>query len=162
MTSSKSKKARRKKRMERKKKRYAGFEQKLLQKFPDLPQNSIVIEPSGEARMSDVLTRFVAEEAESADSKESYEGLLTFAVLAWNASFLPKLRQKMMIGHALRAGFPPGRREVKTELRRFIEKLIARKHEHFSDYARWIVSFELVDLEDGGFYLNVASTLEPQ
>jgi len=160
VTSSAAKKARRKKRMERKKKRFEGLRRQLYQSLPDVQQGNIVIEPSGEARMSDVLTRFVAEEAESADSKESYEALFTFAVLAWNASFLPRLRQKMMIGHALRVAFPPGRREVKTELRRFIEKLIARKHEHFSDYARRIVSFELIDLEDGDFCLNVASTLE--
>jgi hypothetical protein len=162
MTSSRSKKARRKKRMERKQQRFESFRKQLHQSLPDIQQGDIVIEPPGQVKMSDVLTRFVAKEMESSDTREATEMLLTLALMAWNMSFLPEQARQEMIDTALSEGLPTSTGESRADLKRFIEKLIVRKHKRFSKYTRWIISFELVDLEDGNFYLNVASTLEPQ
>ena len=162
MTSSAAKKARRKKRMERKQKRFESLKRQVCQSLPDVRLGDIVIEPPGQVKMSDVLTRFVAKELKSADTREATEMLLTLAIIAWNMSFLPEQGRQEMSEMALSTGLPPTTGESRAELKRFIERLIARKHKRFSKYTRWIISFELVDLEDGDFYLNVASTLEPQ
>jgi len=160
MTSSSSKKARRRKRIEHKQKRFENFRKQLRQNLPGVQQDDIVIDPPGEVKMSDVLTRFVAKEMKSSDTREATEMLLTLAIIAWNASFLPEQEQKKMMDTVLSKGLPTVTRESRADMKEFIEELIARKHKRFSKYTRWIISFELVDLEDGDFYLNVASTLK--
>ena len=160
MTSSSSKKARRRKRIEHKQKRFENFKKQLRQNLPSVQQDDIVIDPPGEVKMSDVLTRFVAKEMKSSDTREATEMLLTLAIIAWNASFLPEQEQKKMMDTVLSKGLPTVTRESRADMKEFIEELIARKHKRFSKYTRWIISFELVDLEDGDFYLNVASTLK--
>ena len=109
--------------------------------------------------MSDVLSDFVEPYIESVDTKEDNEKLLMLATVAWNASFLPQKEQENTIDEVLSAGISTDTK-LKADLKRVMKELIARKKLLFSKYTRKIISFELVDLEGGDYYLTVASTLD--
>ena len=152
-----SKKIKRKRRWKQKQKRFAGFKKKLNQ--GPLRGKKIVIEPSGEEKMSEVLTAFVEPYLEFADTEEAYRKLLTLAVMAWNASFLPERERQDMIDTVLDKGITAGTEEIKTDFYEIVNMLIARKKIHFSAYTRKIIAFELTDA-GRDYHLSVASTLE--
>ena len=107
--------------------------------------------------MSTVLGEFIEPYVEHTDSEESYRKLLTLAVLAWNASFLPEKERRDMIDRVFNEGLPTGTTELKTGLRDIVYHLIARKKAYFSKYKRIIIDFEVFDLGDQ-YHLSVAST----
>ncbi len=160
MTPSKSKRTRRSRRQKKKQKRFEGLKRKLKQGPLHVQESEIVIEPRGEAKMSDVLTSFAEPYIEFADTKQDHEKVLMLAIVAWNASFLSEQEQKKMLDEVLAARISTGTKKLKAGLKQIMKELIARKQKHFSNYTRKIISFELTDLEGGDYYLTVASTLK--
>lgn len=152
-----SKKKKRKRRQEQKQKRLASLKKKLEQ--GPLRGQKIVIEPGGEEKMSKVLIDFVEPYLEFADTEEAHRKLLTLAVMAWNASFLPEKEHQDMIDRVLDAGIPTGTEELKTGLKDIVNMLIARKKVYYSEYTRKIIDFELTDT-GRDYRLSVASTLK--
>lgn len=157
MASSKSKKTRRRRERKHKQKRFEGLTKKLEQ--GPFHGEKIVIEPSGEVKMSEVLTDFVEPYIEFTDTEEDYRKLLTLAVMAWNASFLPEKEQQDMIDRILDKGIPTGSEELKAGLKEIVSELIMRKKVYFLEYTRRIIDFEVTDTGTG-YHLAVASTLE--
>jgi len=157
MASSKSRKIKRKRTSKRKQKRFEGLKSKL-ERGP-LRVQRFVVEPRGEAKMSEVLTDFVEPYRELADTEEAYRKLLTLAILAWNASFLPEKEQQEMVERVLVGGIPGATKELKAGLREIVSKLIARKKAYFVEYRRIIIDYELKDT-GRGYHLAVASTLQ--
>lgn len=123
-----------------------------------LREQEFVIEPSGEAKMSEVLTAFVEPYLESAHTEEAYRKLLAIAIVAWNTALLPEEDQQDIVDEALET-MPATSEQVKTDLREIVNMLIARKKAYFSEYKRMIVDFELTDRGED-YYLSVASTVE--
>ena len=117
----KSKNTKRSRKRKRRQKRFAGLKRKLEQ--GPLRGEKILIEPSGEEKMSEVLTDFVEPYLEFADTDEAHRKLLTLAVMAWNASFLPEKEQQDMINRVLDAGIPTGTGELKTGLKENVNML---------------------------------------
>jgi len=117
-----------------------------------------IIEPSGEVKMSEVLTAFIEPYLESANTEEAYRKLLMLAIVAWNTSMFPEEDQQDMVDEVLEA-MPATSEEVKAGLREIINMLIARKKAYFSEYRRMILGHELTDT-GRGYHLSVASTLE--
>jgi hypothetical protein len=150
-------KNKRSRKRKRKQKRFAGLKRKLEQ--GPLHGHKFVIEPSGEEKMSEVLTDFIEPYLEFADTDEAHRKLLTLAVMAWNASFLPEKEQQDMINRVLDAGIPTGTEELKAGLKEIVNMLIVRKKVYFSEYTRKIVDYELTD-RGRDYHLAVASTLE--
>ncbi|MFQ6015316.1 MAG: hypothetical protein ACE5NP_07725 [Anaerolineae bacterium] len=111
--------------------------------------------------MSEVLGDFVEPYMDLADTEEAYHKLLTLAVMAWNASFLPEEEQEEMIDRVLAAGIPAGDDELRAGLKGIVNMLIARKKAYFSEYTRNIIDFEVTDTGQG-YHLTVASTLEEE
>jgi hypothetical protein len=109
--------------------------------------------------MSEVLTDFVEPYLEFADTDEAQRKLLTLAIMAWNASFLPEEEQQDMINRVLDAGIPTGTEELKAGLKDIVNMLIDRKKVYFSEYTRRIIDYELTD-RGRNYHLAVASTLE--
>jgi hypothetical protein len=109
--------------------------------------------------MSAVLTDFVEPYVDCAETEEGFRKLLTLAVIAWNASFLPEDKQQDMIESVLDAGIPEGEDELKAGLKEIVSMLIARKKAHFSEYTRDIIDFEVTDLGEN-YHVSVASTPE--
>lgn len=155
MASSRSKKTRRKRKHEQN--RFEGLEKKLEQ--GPFRGEKIVIEPSGEVKMSEVLTDFVEPYIEFTDTEEDYRKLLVLAIMAWNASFLPEKEQQDMIDGILDKGIPTGSEELKAGLKEIVKELVIRKKVYFPEYTRRIIDFEVTDTGKG-YHLAVASTLE--
>ena len=155
MAPSKSRKRRRKRRG--KQSRFERLEAKLQQgPFRD---QELVIAPSGQVKMSAVLTDFVEPYVQYAETEEELRKLLTLAVMAWNASFLPEDKQQDMIESVLDAGIPEGEDELKAGLKQIMNTMIARKKAHFSEYTRDIIDFEVQDLGED-YHITVASTVK--
>ena len=118
----------------------------------------IVISPPGEAKMSDVLTDFVAPYRTEVDTEVAYQRLLELAIMAWNTALLPEPEQLEMIDRMLVEGFPKVNKELKQEFKNILEQFIARKNQYFSENKRLIIDFELKD-PGKDYHLSVASTL---
>lgn len=155
MTSSKSRKVRRRRRRKQQN-RFESLKRKLKQS--PFREDKILIEPDGKAKMSKVLADFVEPYLELVDTGDANRKLLTLAVLAWNASFLPQEEQQAMIDEVLDAGLPAADEELKAGLKEIVNMLIVRKKIYFSDYTRRIIDFELTD-RGKDYHLSVASTL---
>ena len=109
--------------------------------------------------MSEVLADFVEPYMDSVDTEEAYRRLLTLALMAWNASFLPEEEQQDMIDRVLEAGIPAGNDELKAGLKGIVNMLLARKKAQFSQYTRNIIDFEVTDRGDS-YQVAVVSRLE--
>ena len=155
MAPSKSRKRRRKSKSEQ------GRFERLKAKLERGPfrDQELVIAQSGEVKMSAVLADFVEPYVDYAETEEGFRKLLTLAIMAWNASFLPEDKQQDMIESVLDAGIPGYEDELKAGLKGIVNTLIARKKAHFSEYTRKIIDFELTDLGED-YHVTVVSTLE--
>ena len=99
-------------------------------------------------KISTALFEFI-EPYHSDQASEQYMSLLLdLASVAWNISFLPKRNQRKEID----AIFQDTRffahnisSEFKSDYRRMITSLVARKKRYFSKYKRLIVDFELTE-----------------
>ncbi len=158
MTSSESRKAQRRQRRRRKRRQkpLESLKRKLEQGA--LQGQEFVIEPSGEVKMSEVLTAFVEPYTRSANTEEAYRKLLMLAIVAWNAALLPEEDQQDIVDKAVKA-IPATSWAMRTYMRAFMSELIERKKTYFSEYTRMILDFELTDIGEG-YHLSVASTME--
>ena len=118
----------------------------------------IVISPPKAAKMSDVLTDFVAPYRTEVDTEVAYQRLLELAIMAWNTALLPEPEQPEMIDRMLAEGFAKVNKELKQEFKDILEQFIVRKNQYFSENKRLIIDFELKDTGKD-YHLSVASTL---
>lgn len=116
-----------------------------------------IVRSDEKVKMSVVLGDFIEPYVKHTDSEESYRKLITLAIMAWNASFLPETEQQEMIKKVFDEGIPTSTKELKKGLSDIVNQLIARKKAYFSQYKRHIIDFEVVDLGDQ-YHLSVAST----
>src|SRR5712692_243504 len=135
---------------------FASLKRKLHQS--PLGDKRVVVAPSGEVKMSDVLGDFVAPYYSFTNTDKAYRMLLTLGTLAWNASFLSDDQQEEMINQVLASGLPTATDQEATDIKALVRELIARRKALFSGHKRLIVSFELKDTGEG-YHLAVASTL---
>lgn len=120
----------------------------------------VVVNPAGEAKMSEVLKDFIEPYQESAQTLLDIRRLLTLATTAWNVALFPTLDRQKLIDDILTDELVEGDKKVKAKIQDLINELIERKNRYFSDNKRFIVNFELKDVGNG-YYLSVASTLSP-
>lgn len=107
--------------------------------------------------MSEVLEHFVEPLADSVEGYDEYKELISIAVIAWNAALEPEYRRTALIGSTIDSVVKD--LQYRLTCRELIERLVARKLEHFAQYRRPILAFQLDVFEDGSFYLSVASTI---
>ncbi|KJU82593.1 hypothetical protein MBAV_005211 [Candidatus Magnetobacterium bavaricum] len=80
---------------------------------------------------------------------------LDIAIFCWNASFLPKNEQVNLIRRMRKDNDSDDYGAIQM-----IADMIERKLNKFSDVDRQIVAYEITEMENGGLFLNVASTLK--
>src|SRR5438067_793128 len=83
---------------------FASLKRKLAQS--PLGDTPVVVAPSDEVKMSDVLGDFVAPFYSFTHTANACRMLLTLGALAWNASFLSEDEQEEMINQVLAGGLP--------------------------------------------------------
>jgi hypothetical protein len=123
-----------------------------------LPGVKFLVEPEGEVKMSDVLKAFVEPYMDTAETEDALRKLLSLALIAWNASFLPEPDRHAMIDRAVDISIKPGYEDMKRELQAIVNELIDRKLAYFYKYTRTMLDFELTATERG-YHLSVISTL---
>ncbi len=146
MSSSKSKIKGKRKKIFRKFK--AELKQKALTR--DLP---LRVNPAGQEKMSEVLSRFVEPYARYATSEEDYQRLYSVATLAWNAALVSETELPTL--DALIHRFMPA---AEDDAKLIIDELIHRKRKYFSQYSRMILHYD-VEMIGDDVHLTVASTV---
>jgi len=136
-----------------------SFEKKLREK--SLPFKEIVVSPSGEVTMSEVLEDFIEPYRKSNETKGSMRTLLTIGIIAWNLALSPESKRQEMIDRVFNKDLLKGDKRLKAEIQELIQELIARKNRYFSENKRMIVDFELKEL-GSEYHLSVASSLSPE
>lgn len=136
-----------------------SFEKKLREK--SLPFKEIVVSPSGEVTMSEVLEDFIEPYRESNETKGSMRTLLTIGIIAWNLALSPESKRQEMIDRVFNKDLLKGDKRLKADIQELIDELIARKNRYFSENKRMIVDFELKEL-GSEYHLSVASSLSPE
>lgn len=114
-------------------------------------------EPSGVAKMSQVVIDFIEPYVEYAETCEAYQKLVMIAIVAWNTTLLPEKEQKPMVKKMIKSLSLP--RSDARDTKGIIEELIKRKNKHFAEHTRTIVDYQVTETRDG-FHLSVASTLD--
>jgi hypothetical protein len=143
--------AKRKKREQRK--LYESLKTELTKNVP-LGDAKIVVQPSGQTKMSEVLLEFVEPYSQYWKTKEELNKLLGMAVIAWNAALLPENERKEIIENALKA-VPP---EIRQDMKAIVDGMIQRKDKHFAHNKRFIVNYQVTMTREGP-YVTTLSTL---
>jgi hypothetical protein len=126
---------------------------------PGIRGPKVVVEPPGVEKMSVVLEQFVAPWVDEAIREKSLEKLYSLATLVWNAALLPQEEQGAIVNELVDKGLPGSSFADRAAMREFIQAMIDRKHAHFADNRRMIISFELTD-QGKNYYLSVLSSLD--
>ena len=108
---------------------------------------------TGGIKMSEVMEAFIEPYLDLANTEENLRKLVTLAGLAWNTALFPEEQRAKMLDDGL-ATLPP---EARAGLKAFVEEMIKRKDQHFSEIKRAVVDFEVRTTKEG-FYLSVASS----
>ncbi|MHC4619377.1 MAG: hypothetical protein ACYTEQ_16650 [Planctomycetota bacterium] len=106
-------------------------------------------------KMSEVLKAFVAPFRNLAETEEALQRLLATAIAAWNIALFPAKEREAHIQKVLEV-LP---QDVRADGRMIIGDLIERKEEHFSEYKRMIIDYEVTDTGQD-YHLIVISTVD--
>ena len=118
----------------------------------------VVMNPAGEAKMSEVLEDFVEPYSGILKTRSEHENLFRIAIIAWNIALMPHSEQQSLIDRFITQDTVGNDPLAQRDTKKFINELIARKQALFAGNKRFIVDFQLQD-QGKGFYLSVASTL---
>jgi len=120
--------------------------------------------PGSPLKMSEVLNDFLEPYLDEVNSTAQVRVLISIAVFAWNiALFDDADKRASSIEEAVERAVPAGQGpRAEGIFRGFLASLIERKRRHFAHVARPICNFHIEERDDGGWYLEVVSLLEPQ
>ncbi len=115
--------------------------------------------PFERTKMSEVLQDFVAPLWDSACDREACEHILMLGIVAWDAALQPQRGREAMINDMIEKGMSAASPSERQACSDTVHWLVARKLKLFAAYQRPIFSFQLDELEDGGYHLSVVSGL---
>ncbi|MBD2156163.1 hypothetical protein [Leptolyngbya sp. FACHB-16] len=143
----------------------AGSEQESLDRLAKRVKRNfkdkvggLVINPKGEAKMSEVLEAFVEPYIGDHLTLNQRQSLFQIAVIAWNIPLLPEEEQQSaqdMIIQQLSDGRDP---QFQLEVQEMVAELVERKRTQFAQHKRYIFDFELKETKDQ-FHLSVVSSM---
>jgi len=131
---------------------YESLKTELTKDVP-LDGCKIVVQPSGETKMSEVLLEFIEPYSPYWKTKEELNKLLGVAVIAWNGALLPGNERKEIIENAVKVA-PP---EIRQDMKAIIEEMIQRKETHFAHNKRMILNYQVTMTKEGP-HVTVLST----
>ena len=131
---------------------YESLKTDLTKNLP-LDGSKIVIQSSGETKMSGVLLEFVEPYSKYWKTKEELTKLLGVAIIAWNAALLPGNERKEIIENAVKVA-PP---EIRQDMKAIVEEMIQRKETHFAHNKRMIMNYQVTMTKEGP-HVTVLST----
>ncbi len=132
---------------------FGEFERSLAARAV-LGGREVVVRPSPQLKMSQVIFDFIEPYQESARSDAEFRNLVTLGLVAWNAALLPREERERTLDQIISKSVPDGA----EEFRQIVHEMIERKLRCFAHIKRLIVAHELTFTEHGP-YLFVSSTL---
>jgi hypothetical protein len=120
---------------------------------------SLVKNPKGEVKMSEVLEEFVEPYLDLAKNRQQREMLFGIATIAWNLAIVPKKDRKPLIDKVVKESVKGNDPLAQQDTREILNDLIARKQKFFAKNERYIIDFKLQD-RGKKFHLSVTSTLQ--
>ena len=136
-----------------------GSADKLKQKLSEMSgiKDQEVVCDENLEKMSDILLEYAKPFLDTVDidDKAAYEKAIKISMIFWNCAIMeesPEMRKELK--KMLKPVMPD------VESRSVVNYMIERKRQMYPDNKRLMMNYELVDLPGGGFYLNVASTLD--
>jgi hypothetical protein len=155
------KSAAKRQRLERKRRRKDEAKRKRRRKQgggPGFDSFDVLADLPRPVKMSDVLQNFLEPFLdEDTEDIEDHRRVFSIGMVAWNAALRPEPERQAMVDRLIREAMPREPAELQAVVRAMIDSLIERKERHFGHYRRPIVGFDLSELDDGGWFLNVAS-----
>ncbi len=113
---------------------------------------------AGDAKLSDLLSDFLAPYSHLAEDELSYRNLLRIGIAAWNLALFPPDRHPALLDDMVSPARLAVDEAARAEMRVLLQDLVARKRELYAAERRYIVDFDLQTTADG-YQLAVASTL---
>ena len=145
-----SKKARKK----RKQKRVLQRVKSSLEEKGILQGRQLILNPSGQVKMSEVLENFVEPYWEYASTEDEMKKLLLVATVAWNAAMMEDEKRREFLRQVLNS--TP--EDVRDEVSKVLKEMIKRKQEEFGECVRNILDIKLTMTRNGP-HLSVVSTM---
>jgi len=103
--------------------------------------------------MSEIMQQFIEPFLESVATADDLRNLVALASIAWNVTLLPPERRQAALDEML-AALPPG---LRTGAEAPVQVMMDRKFQHFAEFKRPVLRFNVQTLEDGNFYLQIAA-----
>jgi len=133
---------------------YESLKTELTKNIP-IDGSKILVQPSGQTKMSEVLLEFLEPYSRYWRTKEDLNKLLGVAVIAWNAALLPGNERKEIIENALKAA----PHEIRQDMKAIVDEMIERKETHFAHNTRFIINYQ-VTMTQKGPHVTALSTLK--
>lgn len=116
-----------------------------------------IVEASNQEKMSAVILRFVEPYKATATSKEAYEKLIVFAMVAWNASILEGVARQQIIDTIRKEILSSSGEKGSQDLDEMLTMLMQRKERYFADNKRLILDYSVSESKHE-FHLAIIST----
>jgi hypothetical protein len=164
MTTRKTKQAKQQRRSERKRKASAQQKAKQLESTQQLKRRlahderfqnlTLINNNQSEIKVSALLLDFLHEHQPHATTRQAFDHMVKTGIFAWNLAIVAdEAEQQAEIDkHAAKVGTETG-----DVFRTVVNELIARKQQHFAQFRRLIVEYEITETAKG-FDLSVVST----
>jgi len=144
--------------MSKKRKVLEGLRRRLYSNRLLEGKEILIREDSGE-KMSEVLFKFIEPYMEFASSRNNLEKLLIVAVIAWNASLIPKEEREAILDEEINSTLSFMDEDLVKDFKAILYELIQRKEILFSENRSFIFDYELTGGK-GKYYLSVASMIQ--
>ena len=95
-------------------------------------------------KMSEVLLDFAEPLLNTIDNDELFEDVISFAIICWNASFLPEKEQKKIIS-SLVDEMAKSDVLLRLSIGSDVRMLLERKRRFFADEKRMVVNYEIIE-----------------
>ncbi len=126
-----------------------------MAKERSIPTSSVIVEPKGMDKMSEILIDFADPLLELADNEKA---MLTLAMAAWNIAIFPEKDREAKIDEFVTKCFPPDDPQALEKISAIVGMMVLRKLKLYPDNERILLGYEIIESEDKRM-LNVMSRI---
>jgi len=144
------------KKKERRKARNAQMDLAVrMAKERSILEGSVIVEPKGRDKMSEILIDFAKPLLELVDNEKA---MLTLAMTVWNIAIFPEEDREAKIDELVIKCFPQDDPQSLEKIRVVVGMLVLRKLKMYPDNERILLGYEFIESGDKRT-LNVMSTM---
>ena len=126
-----------------------------MAKERSVPESSVIVEPRGADKMSEIILDFAEPFLELVDNEKA---ILTLAMAAWNIAIFPEEDRDAKIDELVIKCFPQDDPQPLEVIKAVVGRLITRKLKLYPDNKRILLGYEFIESGNKRM-LNVMSTM---